>query len=166
MSNSQAQKPTTPAVARFRSDARVNAVASGTIDFQRLKDIGQQQKDAVAGYLRENAQLNIPPLVANLCLLFWFDVRDEFDDELKGEDMVLTNEKRRVHRAIQSGWDTLYGKKLIPSTMNGTYSWRYRIIGSYVGDTFIGIGETQRDMLNRLVRGTSRHYVFHGTYLI
>ena len=72
-------------------------------------------------------------MVIYLCLLFWYDKKDEFDPNLCGKNMKLKNDNATIEY-IESipNWHTCYGKKIIPSmSKNITYTWKYKNVSTY-----------------------------------
>ena len=70
--------------------------SSSNLNLNQIKQIPQNYKDIVNGYIKisqndlfdkyhDNNFYIIPPLVINLCILFCYDVVDEFNPELCGK---------------------------------------------------------------------------------
>ena len=93
------------------------------LDFGSIKKIEQKHKHFINGYIR-NIQRTyfqdnndpfyiIPALVINLCLLFWYNDSDEFDPELTGEFIEISNKNKTIKHINSMGWSTSYGKRII-----------------------------------------------------
>ena len=66
----------------------------------KAKSINQQNKDIVNGYLRNLTQLLstqstlvLPSLILYLCLIYFYDGND-WDETLKGLDIIISSNKR------------------------------------------------------------------------
>ena len=115
-----------------------------------MQDIDQKSKDVVTGYMRKqeseifgantnNSYFNFPNLVIHLCLLFWYEITDEFDPKLCGEFIKVFNDNKSIEFLGTYEWSTVYGKLLISSMMNMTYIWKMKIVGSSSQCVNIGI---------------------------
>ena len=120
------------------------------MQWQQLKQIKQEFSDVVFGYIRiyiqplfvenkDNPYYNIPELVYNFCLLFWYHAIDEFDTDLLSEIICISNENKTITinpdymKTKQGGgfitpskYCTSYGNHIIPSTQNATYIWKFK----------------------------------------
>ena len=99
-----------------------------TLGFDAVKFIDQRTQDLVKGYVKElneeltNKVVNIPPLIANACLLFYC-IREDFT--ALGANMRVD---RDMVRTVNVGQHTVYGKMAItPQDNKYIYKWTIEI---------------------------------------
>ena len=112
------------------------------VNFDRIKDIEQTQKDIVYGFIRgaqqllpneENSYYNIPSLVIFTCLAYYYNT--EYFSKY-GEAIELNDEKDTISNETWSGY-TAYGQIDIFDGECAKFEWEFYVINL---DDYIAIG--------------------------
>ena len=111
-----------------------------------LNRIEKDTKYTIYGYIRkaqndDNISQIIPKLITLIILAFYVDPPDEFNPELCGKLIKISNDNTTITKHSGST-NTVYGKKVIPSTSIGTYMWKIKLL-SGTGGMNIGIDNAE-----------------------
>ena len=129
------------------------------IDFSIINQIQQDKKDLIFGFIREiqtkyfanyhETFYIIPTLIIHLCLLFYYYKNDEFDPNLCGKYIILSNKNRIItHTQNGDGSSTVYGKIIIDPIKNGNYIWKIKNLSKSTTCTNIGIDNSKAKYIN------------------
>ena len=104
-------------------------------------------KDIVFGFIK-NIILNVPDLVCYLIVSFYYE-KESFNPNLCGPDITLSNDSKIMDNRDGKGrYSTVYGKYVIPSTINATYIWKFKNIGTKIDFLRIGIDNADAKWIN------------------
>ena len=118
-------------------------MSESKVNLDKVKKIKQIYKNIVFGYVRTSqrklfSNLNnnpfyiIPVLVDYLCLLFYYEEEDEFNPKLRGRNIKISNNNKIINYynidSVHNNASTCYGKKVISSTINNTYEWKFKML--------------------------------------
>ena len=108
----------------------------------KLQTVDKKSKYTVFGYIRKQQNNDLfdilPKLITVITLAFYTNNPDRFNPKLCGKHITI-KEKNTVIDCDEFEWSTVYGTKVISSTMNGIYKWKIKNIGKTVKGIVIGI---------------------------
>ena len=131
-----------------------------------LNKIDKEIRFTVFGYVRNVQQLltkqiskSIPKHVTLIIIAFYVDLYDEFNPNLCGKGMIISNDNKTVHNETEDN-ATVYGTNIIDSMItNKTYEWKLTIKGD-VNHVYIGIANANAKKLNDNF-GTNQEKAFY-----
>ena len=140
----------------------------------KLQQIDDELQNTVFGFTRNQQKLSSNPLFNNIprnvnltILAFYVGLSDEFDPNLCGKNIKLSNNNKKIIGG--TGWNTCYGKKVISSIINGTYIWKLKNLSTNLGGIFIGIANETAIDTNFAATDSEPAYAyspFNGTYWV
>ena len=119
----------------YTSDILLNISQLEKIEYESMKY-------TVFGYIRHIISLHlIPKVIIYIILAFYIQLLDEFNPKLCGSTIQISIDNKRIMGGTK--WNTVYGKRIISSTFNGTYIWKIQSIGDNTYKTYIGIDDAK-----------------------
>lgn len=116
------------------------------INVQRLKDIKQEFRDIVTGYLRKECKIydiEIPKDVDNLCLLYFYLRSDKWDRECVSDKITIQNENTLIVGSGCHGSGTSsFLTEIVDSFM---FEWKFKIERLQGSSSKIGVWNIDSD---------------------
>ena len=125
-----------------------------------LDNVDEESQLTEFGYIRNSQEILFNIISKNISLIIlafvYEEFSDEFDPELCGDDVQLSNNNKRISNIYSY---TCYGKQFISSINNGMYVWKIKIISDQYSYTFIGIDNSFAIYANQQYVDFSNSYV-------
>ena len=114
---------------------------------KNLKEIEQQIKDIVYGYIRQkNKELSlgiIPSLIKSICLLYFYESEYFL---IAANGIEISEDKRTIVKRSNVGWTTtVYGNQWVESMTNNIIKWKFKIVNAVGEGSGIAIGIVASD---------------------
>ena len=136
----------------------------------KLQTVDIKSKYIVFGYIRKQQNNNLfkilPKLITVIILAFYDNNTDRFNSKLCSKHIKITKNNTIIDTK-KKHWGIVFGKKIIPSTKNEKYIWKFKSIGKTVKYITIGIENVKRkstrNCFNNQEKAWYAFVAYHGT---